>query len=170
MFAVDEYVYYASEGVCRIADICLSPLKGMPADRQYYILHPLRNNGVLYVPTDSETVFLRRLLTADEAEQLLNEIPGVTAFEEPNAKALRLRYTEAMHTHAPSEWVRVIKTVRQRMEHFAGASRTQRISETERGFAEDAKRFLYSELSLALNVPMGEMEQYILRHIERQLA
>ncbi len=171
LFVIDEYVYYASEGVCRVADICLSPLKGMPADRLYYVLHPMRNNGgVLYVPTDSETVFLRRLLTSDEAEQLLNEIPGVAAFEEPNAKALRLRYTEAMHTHAPTEWVKVIKTVRRRTELLAGASRTQRISETERSFAEDAKRFLYAELSLALNVPLGEMEQYITRHIERQLA
>ena len=94
----------------------------------------------------------------------------MAAFEEPNAKALRLRYTEAMHTHAPTEWVKVIKTVRRRTELLAGASRTQRISETERSFAEDAKRFLYAELSLALNVPLGEMEQYITRHIERQLA
>ena len=52
LFVIDEYVYYASEGVCRVADICLSPLKGMPADRLYYVLHPMRNNGgVLYVPT-----------------------------------------------------------------------------------------------------------------------
>lgn len=170
MFAINEYVYYASEGVCRVADICFAPLKGMPEDRQYYILHPLRNNGVLYVPTDSDNVFLRRLLTADEAEQLLNEIPDAQVFEEPNAKALRLRYIEAMHTHEPTEWVRVIKTVRRRMEHLAGAARTQRISETERGFAEDAKRFLYSELSLALNVPIAEMEQYITRHIARRFA
>ena len=171
MFAIDEYVYYASEGICRIADICRAPLKGMPEDRLYYILHPVRvNGGVLYVPTDSDSVFLRRLLTADEAEQLLNEIPVMEAFEETNAKALRLRYNEAMHTHAPSEWVRVIKTVRRRMECFAGAARSQRISETERGFAEDAKRYLYTELSLALNVPVGEMEQFISRHIARRLA
>ena len=55
MFAVGEYVYYASEGVCHVADICCAPLCGMPADRIYYVLHPFRNNGgVLYVPTDSE--------------------------------------------------------------------------------------------------------------------
>lgn len=171
MFAVGEYVYYASEGVCCIADICCSPLKGMPQDRQYYILHPMRSNGgVVYVPTDSEGVFLRRLLTAEEAEQLLDEIPGVEAFEEPNAKALRLRYHEAMHTHMPTEWVRVIKTVRRRVERLAEISRTQRISETERGFAEDAKRYLYAELSIALNVPFGEMEQYISRRIAPKLA
>ena len=118
------------------------------------------------MPTDSENVFLRRLLTAEEANRLLNEIPAMEAFEEPNAKALRLRYTEAMHTHTPSEWVRVIKTVRERVSRIRGSSRAQRISETERGFAEDAKRYLYAELSLALDVPVGEMEQYIRNRIE----
>lgn len=171
MFAVGECVYYASEGVCRVADVCRAPLCGMPADRLYYVLHPFRNNGgVLYVPIDSESVFLRRLLTTEEANRLLNEIPEMEAFEEPNAKALRLRYTEAMHTHAPSEWVRVIKTVRERVSRLRGSSRTQRISETERGFAEDAKRYLYTELSLALDVPVTEMEQYIQRHIETRFA
>ena len=116
MFAVGEYVYYASEGVCHVADICCAPLCGMPADRIYYVLHPFRNNGgVLYVP---------------------------------------------------SEWVRVIKTVRERVSRIRGSSRAQRISETERGFAEDAKRYLYAELSLALDVPVGEMEQYIRNRIE----
>ena len=171
MFAVGEYVYYASEGVCHVADVCLAPVSGMPADRLYYVLHPFRTNGgVLYVPTDSDSIFLRRLLTAEEANSLLNEIPAMEAFEEPNAKALRLRYTEAMHTHAPSEWVRVIKTVRERISRLRGGSRTQRISETERGFAEDAKRYLYAELSLALNIPVAEMEQYILNHIEKRFA
>ena len=47
-----------------------------------------------------------------------------------------------------------------------GSSRAQRISETERGFAEDAKRYLYAELSLALDIPVGEMEQYIRNHFE----
>lgn len=171
MFAIGEYVYYASEGVCRVADICHAPLRGMPEDRLYYVLHPFRNNGgVLYVPTDSDGVFLRRLLTTEEANRLLNEIPTMEAFEEPDAKALRLRYTEAMHTHAPAEWVRVIKTVRARINRLRGASRTQRISETERSYAEDAKRYLYAELSLALDVPVGEMEQYIKCRIEKRLA
>ena len=48
--------------------------------------------------------------------------------------------------------------------------RTLALRDPERGFAEDAKRYLYTELSLALNVPVGEMEQFISRHIARRLA
>lgn len=168
MFQKDDFVYYAAGGVCRVADIQYAPLDNMPADRQYYILCSVHDtNGLMYVPVDSEAVFLRRLLTREEAQKLVEEIPELCAFEEPNAKALRARYVESMRTHEPREWVRVIKTVTARMRALAETSRTQRLSETERGYAEDAKRFLFAELSLALQIPLAEMEPFIRRHMEQ---
>lgn len=169
MFAIGDYLYYASEGVCHVADIRTAPLKGMPADRLYYILHPCRSESTVYVPVDNDTVFLRKLMTTDEANRFLDVIPNLQIFEEPNAKALKNRYIEAMRTHTPTDWVRVIKTVRKRSEKLASVSKTQKLSETERSYAIDAKRHLFSELSLALDVPYGEMEQFIRRHIEKNL-
>ncbi len=167
MFERDDHVYYASGGVCRITDICYAPLAGMPSDRQYYVLRSLHDpNGVIYVPVNSEAVFLRPLLSKAEAEALLREIPALPAFEEPNAKALRGRYIESMKKHDPAEWVRVIKTVHERIHALAKISRTQRISDTERSFAEDAKRYLFAELSLALDVPLKRMEEYIKTQLE----
>ena len=168
MFQKDDYVYYASGGVCKVTDVCYAPLDGMPRDRQYYVMRSLHDpNGVIYVPVNNENVFLRPLLTKEQAEELLDAIPTIGIIEEQNAKLLRGRYTEAMKTHAPEEWVRVIKTVYQRMQALAAVSHTQRISDTERSFAEDAKRYLYAELSLALNVPAKEMEAYIRSHVEK---
>ena len=168
MFQVNDYVYYASGGVCKVADICYAPLSGMPQDKQYYVLHSLHDvNGVMYVPVNSETVFLRALLTREEAEKLMRQIPTISAIDEPNAKLLRGKYTEAMRRHDPTEWVRVIKTVYGRIQHLAEHSKTQRISDTERAFAEDAKRYLYTELSLILDVPVRDMELYIKDYVEK---
>lgn len=163
MFQIDEYVYYASGGVCRVTDIQSAPLAGMPEDRLYYVLRSLHDggNGVMYVPVDSETVFIRPLMDRETALALVRQIPEIEEIEEPNAKALRGRYIDAMKMHAPAEWVRVIKTVRRRIERLAKASRTQRISDTERALAEDAKRYLHAELSIALEIPLSEMETYI---------
>ena len=167
MFQRDQYVYYASGGICRVTDVQLSPLDGMPPDRQYYVLHSLHEpNGVMYIPVNSDTVFLRRLLTKEEAQSLVQEIPEVSPIVEPNAKALRVKYAESMRKHDPTEWVKVIKTVYQRGRALPSSSR---ISETERTFAEDAKRYLNVELSLALEVPVQEMEHYIQPYME-QLA
>lgn len=166
MFRTNDYVYYASGGICKIADIQTAPLDNMPPDRQYYVLNSLHDrNGVIYVPVDSDQVFLRPLLNRAEAEALLNKIPSVDTIEEPNVKLLRAKYVEAMRTHLPEEWVRVIKTVYRRAEVLG--ARNQRLSESERSFAEDAKRYLYTELSLALDLLETDMEQYITDHIQK---
>lgn len=166
MFSKGDYVYYASGGICRIDAVEYAPLEGMPSDRLYYVMHSLHDpNGVIYLPVDCETVFFRRVLTKEEAEDFLREIPNVPPFAEPNAKSLRSRYQESMKKHDPLEWLRIIKTVHGRMQAFS-ESRTQRVSETERSIAEDAKRFLYTELSVALNVPAGNMEDYIRKFVD----
>lgn len=159
MFRKDEYVFYESGGICKIADVQVAPLEGMPADRTYYVMQSVNErNGVMYIPVDSETVFLRPLIDRDSAQALIDEIPSVDVIEEPNAKLLRARYIDAMRTHRPVEWVRVIKTVRRRME---SGGRAQRLSETERSFLENARRYLYTELSLALECSDKELEQYL---------
>lgn len=169
MFQIDDYVYYASGGVCRVSDICYAPLAGMPEDRQYYVLRSLHDvNGVMYVPVQNENVFLRPLMRREDAEDLLQQIPTIGRIEEPNAKLLRARYIETMKMHDPKEWVRVIKTVRYRIRRLAETSRTQRISDTERSFAEDARRYLRTELSLVMEIPVKEMESYIMKLIEEE--
>lgn len=167
MFLIDEFVYYASGGVCQIVDIQYAPLDGMPKDRQYYVMRSLHDaNGVIYVPVNSETVFLRPLLTREEAKALIAQMPSVEPLDEPNAKALRLKYVETMRLHDPVEWVRVIKTVTKRIKALAAVSTAQRISDTERSFAEDAKKYLYTELSIALDLPLQEVEPYVRAQME----
>ncbi len=160
MFRKDEYVFYESGGICKISDIQISPLEGMPADREYYVMQSVHErNGVMYIPVDNDKVFLRKLLDRDAAERLIDRIPEVEAIDEPNAKLLRAKYLDAMRTHDPVEWVRVIKTVYRRM--TAGNGRVQRLSETERSLSENAKRYLYTELALALGLGVKDMEHYI---------
>ena len=168
MFQIGDYVYYASGGICQVAEICYAPLSGMPKDRLYYVLRSMHEaSGVMYVPVYSDTVFLRPLLTKDAAERLLDQFAAIGEIEESNAKLLKGKYIEAMNCHDPTEWVRVIKTVRRRIRNLAEHSKTQRISDTERSYAEDAKRYLYTELSLILEIPVGEMEGYIQRRAEK---
>jgi len=169
MFQINDYVYYASGGVCLVSDICQAPLAGMPADRCYYVLRSLHNsNSVMYIPVDSETVFIRSLMSREEAEALLAGLEEIQPFEEPNAKLLKARYAEAMKTHTPAAWVRVIKTVWKRLRRLAEASRTQRLSDTERSYGEDALRYLSAELSIALDRSVNEVERLVRPLLEKE--
>ena len=108
MFERGEYVFHESSGVCRIEDIRIAPLDGMPADRTYYIMRPIHDpNSVIYIPIDSDRIFLRRLLNREEAIELLDRIPFVRTIEVDNAKQLRAKYIELMRMHAPLEWARL---------------------------------------------------------------
>ena len=100
MFSKNEYVFHESAGVCIISDIRVAPLEGMPSDRNYYVLKPLLDaNSVVYLPVDSDRVFLRRLLTREEAESLLSRIGEIQELEAENPKLLRAKYIETMHTY-----------------------------------------------------------------------
>ena len=165
MFATDDYVFYESGGICKIEAILTSPLEGMPAEKLYYVVRSVHDsNGVMYVPVDNENIYLRPLLNRQGAELIMSQIPKAIPFEEPNAKQLRNRFVEAMHTHEPMEWVRVIMTVRRRMGEKGKGVR--RISETERSFYDSAKQFLFTELSLALGVSGKEIEETVLSHLD----
>ena len=104
MFQRDDYVFYESGGICKIVDIQVSPLDSMPQGQTYYVLQSVHeNNGVMYIPVNSDKIFLRRLLTRREADLLLDEIESIDAINEPNVKLLRNKYIEAMHTHLPKD-------------------------------------------------------------------
>ena len=160
MFQKGEYVFYESDGICLVADILESPLSSMPEGKQYYLLHPIYNkNAVVYVPVDSDKIYLRRILNRKEAEELVREIPAVEEIREEDSKKLRTTYAELLKTHHPKNWIRIIKTVYGRVRE--ALPRGQRISDTERNAAESAKRYLHSELALALELDESEVEGYI---------
>ena len=165
MFQKGEYVYHESSGICKIDDICAAPLAGMPADRTYYVMRPIGDrNSVNYVPVDSRGVFVRPLLNRTAATALLRQIASLDEICEPNAKLLRLKYIEAMKTHQPIEWARVIKTVHGRIRAQNG--KAVRVSESERNFSENAKKNLFTELSLVLEEDLEAIECAVLKCVE----
>ena len=169
MFQKDDYVFYESGGICKIVDVQVSPLDSMPQGQSYYVLQSVyENNGIMYIPVNSDRIFLRRILSRREADLLLDEIEQIEEIDESNAKLLRNKYIEAMHTHLPKEWVRIIKTVYKRTN--SNALHPVRISDTERSFDENAKRYLYAELALAYGIETVDVEAFITNRIEQKMA
>lgn len=165
MFEKGTYVFHETGGVCLLADVCYAPLEGMPSDRQYYVLKPVHDeSSVIYVPVDSDRIFLRQLLKFGEATELFTLIPTVEIIDESNAKQLRTKYIECMKKYDPIEWVRVIKTVRARA--IAQAGRSGRLSDTERSYAEIAAHHLCTELALVL----GQEKRRVNEDIEKMIA
>lgn len=164
MFQVQDTVFYPSGGVCVIDDIRVVPFDGLP-DRNYYIIHPVeRPQETFFVPVDSDKVKLRRLIDRDRALELMARVHEIEPIEETNLKLLKDRIVQSMSMYECVEWFRVIRTVHHHSAALAG--RSKRVSDTERAYADTAKRYLYAELSAVLDIPLSEIENCITRCAE----
>ena len=98
MFEKGEYVVYGSKGVCRIQDISHVDIPGVDQQRLYYIMHPVQNSEqTVYLPTDSTKAVIRRVMTKEEANRLIHEIPSIVNLEVPNEKQREASYKQALH-------------------------------------------------------------------------
>lgn len=162
MFQKGEYVIYGNNGICRIEEIGI-PV-GTPMGRsgkEYYTLAPVFGSGTIYAPLDTK-VFMRPILTKDQAEQLIEQIPEIREedFEGQDVRALSEKYKGCLDTHQCEDLVKLIKTV-----YMKGKSMVEngkKLAKTEQEYGKLAKELLHREFSMALELPYEEVEGYII--------
>lgn len=165
MFEIGEYVVYGSKGVCRIEDITHIDISGVDKERLYYVLGPLGDaNGKIYAPTDNPKIVMRKVITKEAAEQLIQELPEIELLWVPDDKQREAKYKEALHTCDYRAWVSIVKTLYLRKKERTAQGK--KITALDERYMKAAENELYSELSLILNVPKESMEEYIKERLE----
>ena len=165
MFSIGDYMIYGVNGVCLIEDICASPFDKKDT-RTFYMLRPLgaTAGSVIYTPTDNAQVPMRPLMSREDAEQLIDQIPLVPLLEVPVEKLRREVYRQAMQSCNPVEYVRLIKTVHVRRAEMI--RQHKRLSETDSDFERNAKLSLYHELAVVLDIRYTEVEPYLASRVQ----
>ncbi len=116
--------------------------------QQVYVIR-LASGLTSYVPVDS-TVFMRALITPEEAERVLEDFPSirVRSFAGTNSKALSDQYRALIARHDPHEMLSLYKTLRRKVE---SAIRTgKRPGAMDERFAAAALDQVTQELSIVL--------------------
>ena len=160
MFEVGEFVVYGSKGVCRIVDISHIDISGADKDRLYYVLSPIGDkNAKIYAPTDNLKITMRKVISKEEADKLILELPEIELLWVPDDKQREAKYKEVMRTCDYRAWVSIVKTLYLRKkERTAQGKKITALDERHMKVAENE---LYGELSLTLGIPREEMEDYI---------
>ena len=160
MFEINEYVFYGSEGICKIDDIVSSPFSDVKNDSKYYVLHSTHGGkSTAFVPLDGAERLIRSVMTKNDISLLISSMERIELFEECNLKQLKEKYQLAIRSGVPTEWVRVIKTVCDRV--INGRDGGKKVSDAEKALADNAKKFLYKEISIVLGIPEESVEDYI---------
>ena len=164
MFKINELVIYGSNGVCRIEGIGQPDFTGVEKGTSYYMLRPVHAKGsVIYSPIDNPRIAMRRIVTFEEAQELIDNIPYIDAIEESDRKILEAIYKKAINTCDCREWVKVIKTVYQKQENEL--NRGKPIGQVDKRYRKQAEDLLYGELCIPLNIPKESVEQYIAENV-----
>ncbi len=163
-FQDGEYVIYGNGGLCQIEGIASLDLTHSSKQRSYYILHPLNDNGMtLYTPTDHEEK-MNRLLSREEAEEIVRNIPKIQPLTITKEKGTEEIYKGYIRSFDRVKWVQLIKGIyNRRQERIRQGKKT--IAADEK-YMKQAEEMFYSELSLVLEIPKNEIVDYISRQAE----
>jgi len=166
VFQKGEYVVSGNKGVCVVDDITTLDISGVDKEREYYILKPVYMAGsTVYVPVDTADNSMRRVLSREEADKLISEIPEIPLISISNDKLLEQEYRGCMKTNDCAEWIRIIKTIYLRKQKRIEAGR--KVTAVDAKYFRLAEDNLYGELAISLQMPRGEIEDYITREIDK---
>lgn len=167
MFEVGEYIVYGVKGVCRIEDITYIDIPGADKERLYYVLSPVGGgNGKIYAPVDNKKVTMRKVITREEADRLIEELPQIDLLWVPDDRQREAKYKEALNTCDYRAWVSIVKTLYLRKQERVAQGK--KITALDERYMRTAENELYSELSLTLGIPKERMEDYIKERLEQR--
>lgn len=166
MFEKGSLMIYDTTGVCRVEDI--GKPTGLPVKdktKDYYKLAPVFGVGTIYIPVDTN-VFMRPVITKDEADALIRKIPEIREeeYEAHNQKMLEDYYKVSLKTHACEDLIQLIKTVYAKKKNLERNGK--KAGKTDQTYMKRAKTLLHEELSIALGIPVDDVEGYIASVVE----
>lgn len=116
MYEVNDLIMYGNTGVCKVSDIGKPEFVRENEDQLYYILEPLYQSGVIYAPIDNEKVFMRPVISEEEANELIDNIPEIHTeiFKNNSMQQMTKHYQAAIDTHRCAELLKLTKSIHQK--------------------------------------------------------
>jgi CarD family transcriptional regulator len=166
VFTVGELIVHGGEGVCRVEAVGLPDIPTVNPDRLYYTLCPLYREGKTYTPVDSG-VYMRPVISHDEAVQLIRAIPDVSGGEpEGDFRARAEHYEQIIKTNDCMGLAQMIKAVYAKQ--AAGRDKKKKLGQIDAKYRKRAEDMLFGELAVALGIERDDVRPYIeeMLHIE----
>ena len=165
MYKNGELIFYGSTGVCRVEGTEKRPEKG--GGREYYVLKPTCQDGTIYIPVDTQ-VYMRPVISREEAERLIDTIPGVRAEEirERSFTQLAAHYEQLISRHDCDSLLRLLVSIRAKKKD--AESHGRKFGQIDTRYLKRAENLLYGELSAALGLDYDKVEPYIAQRLAQK--
>lgn len=168
MFQPGELLVYGTTGVCRVEGVATPNLTRAEWGRQYYLLKPLYQDGVIYTPLDSGERMMRPVMSAEDARALIAQIPTIRpeAFRERTLQLLSQRYQTLLQSGNGRDLLELTMSVYQKRRQAEKQNR--RLGMVDEKYGRQAERLLFGELAVALDIPVDQVPAYISARMKEQ--
>lgn len=160
MYQVDDLIIYGNYGVCKVEAIGAPHISGVDENSIYYTLRLIYQDCRIFIPVNTE-VFMRHVITYEEAQQLISIIPSIREVEYSNndQKLWEGYYQESLQTHKCSDLVKMIKTIYTKK--TIAVEQGKKLGLRDERYMKRAEDLLYGEFAVALGIPKESVRDYI---------
>lgn len=158
-FSIGDLIIYGETGVCRVDALEERPFLGEVTN--CYKLQPLYQSCVIYTPADNGNVFMRPIVSAEEAEGLINSFAETEPIALPQGapRIVSEVYDKIIKTHDCKELVTLIVSVHTRRKSLLESKK--KLSAIDERFMKKAEDLLFGEIAAALNTEKAEVSEKI---------
>ena len=166
MFNPGDVIFYGSTGVCRVNEIKMMEFSKSGKKQLYYILKPIYQDCDISTPVDNPKVFMRPVITKEEAERLIDMIPSIKAeaFHSSVLRQLVEHYEAAFQSHDCGDLIKLTMSIYAKKRLCEEQNR--KFGALDERFMKRAEDLLFGELSVALGIEKDEVADYISSRVE----
>lgn len=163
MFNINDYVVYGSNGVCKVNDI--KKETGMSGiEEEYYILVPVYNERMtIKTPVNNPRVLMREVLTKDEVTELIKIMAKNEVIDIEDIKRRNEAFRIGLKSGDSEDLIKIINSIK--LEKKEKESLGKKLNKTEEDIMVNARKQLYQEFSIALDIEFDDVREYVLANI-----
>ena len=164
MYQIGDIILYGDTGVCRIQNI-ISRKSPNGKDKDFYQIQPLYQQCAIYSPVDNTKVFMRPVISKEEADKLIDEIPSMETkeYHKGPVKDKVGRYEAALKTHNCSDLIDMTMSMYAKRENLR--EQKKKFGTVDERFMKRAEDLLFGEFSVALGIPKDQVPEYIAERV-----
>jgi len=166
VYQIGQLIVYGGEGVCRVEGIGPLEIRGAKKNMDYYTLAPIYRSGKIFAPVDG-SVFTRPVMSREEAEDFISHIPEVPVevYENSNPRLLTEHYQAYLRSYDCSQLVQLIRAIYAKEKN--AVEKGKHLGQVDERSMKRAKEMLHGELAVALDIPVEQVEDYIISALSK---
>ncbi len=160
MLNIGECVIYGSHGLCSVRDILVPSFIERGKEKEYYqMISAVDTGSVLYVPVEGADEKVRDVLSADEAEDLIDEIEFAPELDLPEGKKAEPVIMDVIKHNVAEEMMSLVKSLRKIK--AVRESEGKKFAALNEKYLNMAEKLLYTELAFSLKAEKDEIKERI---------